>query len=215
MSRKQPFPTNGSRRANPPPVAYDGRYETNTTMPLSINRQPARPMTPSSSTSSALAHVNPARPARSDLRPTSRHASQYSVSSVSSRNVDYDGASTMSYETAGPSRTQENNDGIDAPETSTTSLKAVLNAFQKAGAQRKRAMTNGTLDREKERERELQEEMQRQKRIRDKVPGRRANGKAKAVGNIDGERSACFPVNTAYLSCSCAGSYRGRLGLCY
>ena len=61
----------------------------------------------------------------------------------------------------------------------------MLNAFQQAGAQRKRAMTNGTVDWEKDRQRELDEEAQRQKRIRDKVPGRRANGKTKAVGNID------------------------------
>ncbi|KAI5124169.1 hypothetical protein M0805_000977 [Coniferiporia weirii] len=140
-------------------------------------------MTPSSSTGSVTARASPARPARSDLRQ--RHASQYSVSSMSSRNMDYDGTSAISYETAGPSRSQETNGSIDEPEQSPKALKAVLNAFQQAGAQRKRAMTNGTLERDKEREQEMQEEAQRQKRIRDKVPGRRLNGKTKAVGSID------------------------------
>ena len=182
MSRQQPFPT--PRRANnPPPVAYDGRFDN--TLPLSVNRPTSRPMTPSSSTGSGT----PSRPARSERRP--RHASQYSISSISSRDMPYDGASIMSSDTAGPSRSQAsvtdstNDDGQAPP----VALKAVLNAFQQAGAQRKRAMTNGTLEREKERERELEEEAQRQKRIREKVPGRRVNGKSKAIGGIDCESS--------------------------
>ncbi|THH09197.1 hypothetical protein EW145_g2188 [Phellinidium pouzarii] len=183
MPRQQPFPTNASRRAKAPSAASDGQMDGNSTMPLSIYRQAARPITPSSSTDSITPRASPARPARSDLRQ--RHASQYSVSSVSSPSMDYDRASTASYQTAGPSRPQETNGGIEEPEESPKALKAVLNAFQQAGAQRKRAMTNGTLERDRERERELQEEAQRQKRIRDKVPGRRVNGKMKTVGNID------------------------------
>lgn len=48
-------------------------------------------------------------------------------------------------------------------------------------------MTNGSIDTEweQERERELLAEKSRQKRIKDRVPGRRMNGKAKA-GDIDG-----------------------------
>lgn len=194
MSRQRPFPT--SRRANPPPVAYNNFNDErlDTTLPLTINRQPSqssRPITPSSSTGSMSVRASPARPARSERRP--RHASQYSVSSISSRNMDFDNASVMSGSDtlAGPgpsSRTQgldrgQQQDAQSPPPSA--ALKSVLNAFQQAGAQRKRAMTNGTVDWEKDRQRELDEEAQRQKRIRDKVPGRRANGKTKAVGNID------------------------------
>jgi exocyst complex component 4 len=78
----------------------------------------------------------------------------------------------------------------DEAVTSNTALSAALNAFQSAGAQRKRAMTNGTLEREREREQEMQEEMQRQRRIREKGPGRRPNGKQKSTGTIDGEKFA-------------------------
>jgi exocyst complex component 4 len=48
-------------------------------------------------------------------------------------------------------------------------------------------MTNGSTDAEweREREKELLAEQLRQKRIKDRVPGRRMNGKAKA-GDIDG-----------------------------
>ena len=85
--------------------------------------------------------------------------------------------------------------GEDDP-ASPVALKAVLSAFQQAGAQRKRAMTNGTMERERERERELAEERQRQQQIRNRLPGRRANGKMKAIGTIDGKlpspTSACL-----------------------
>jgi exocyst complex component 4 len=48
-------------------------------------------------------------------------------------------------------------------------------------------MTNGSDDFEYQREREMEVEADRarQQRIRDKVPGRRVNGKARA-GDIDG-----------------------------
>jgi hypothetical protein len=57
-------------------------------------------------------------------------------------------------------------------------------------------MTNESEDREYEIERQnqLQAEKDRQQRIRDKAPGRRTNGKARA-GDIDGEyRSLVFIV---------------------
>ncbi|KAL5535762.1 SEC8 [Sanghuangporus sanghuang] len=184
MSRQQPFPSSSSRRQNNshPPVTYDARFEG--TPPLSVGRPQSRPMTPSSSGGSSTIRPSPARPARSERRP--RHASQYSITSISSRDIPYDGASFVSQDRA-PSRSQDTiSDGMQDDQTpSPVALKAVLNAFQQAGAQRKRAMTNGTLEREKERERELEEEAQRQRRLRDKVTGRRVNGKAKAVGNID------------------------------
>ena len=190
MSRQQPFPSSSSRRQNNshPPVAYDARFEG--TLPLSVNRPQSRPMTPSSSGGSSTIRPSPARPARSERRP--RHASQYSITSISSRDIPYDGASIVSQDRAISSRSQDAmSDGTqDDQLPSPVALKAVLNAFQQAGAQRKRAMTNGTLEREKERERELEEEAQRQRRLRDKVTGRRVNGKSKAVGNIDCESKA-------------------------
>lgn len=178
MSRQPPFPTNASGRARTPPN-HDTNNSRNTTLPLSINRQSARPMTPSSSTSSVNARQTPSRPARSDRRQ--RHGSQFSISSIPTPDPDPNGA-RGSYE-----QRQELDNMSNEPEQSPKALKAVLNAFQQAGAQRKRAMTNGTLEREKERERELQEENRRQRQIRDKIPGRRTNGRQKAVGSIDGE----------------------------
>ncbi len=60
-----------------------------------------------------------------------------------------------------------------------------MSAFQSAG--RRRAMTNGSddLEYQKEKRAEMEAEKARQQRIRDKVPGRRVNGKARA-GDIDG-----------------------------
>ena len=66
----------------------------------------------------------------------------------------------------------------------TPSLSAVAAAFQSAGASR-RAVINGDVDRAREREQEMAREKERQKRIRDKVHGRRVNGKGRA-GDIDG-----------------------------
>jgi hypothetical protein len=56
-------------------------------------------------------------------------------------------------------------------------------------------MTNESEDMEYEIERqnELQAEKARQQRIRDKVPGRRTNGKARA-GDIDGEHRCLILV---------------------
>ncbi|KII94197.1 hypothetical protein PLICRDRAFT_171865 [Plicaturopsis crispa FD-325 SS-3] len=61
----------------------------------------------------------------------------------------------------------------------------VLSAFASAGA-RKRAMTNGSDDMEYEREKRkaMEAEKLRQQKIRDRAPGRRTNGKARA-GDID------------------------------
>ena len=76
------------------------------------------------------------------------------------------------------------------PETSPTVIPAVLSAFQSAGRARRRAMTNGSDDIEYDRERRKEQELldMRQRRIREKIPGRRANGKARA-GDIDGMSS--------------------------
>ena len=66
------------------------------------------------------------------------------------------------------------------------SMSAALSALQSAG-KRRRAMTAGSEDAEWERQRMLEQEAERQlqKRIKDRVPQRRAKGKAKA-GDIDG-----------------------------
>ncbi|ETW86911.1 hypothetical protein HETIRDRAFT_377575 [Heterobasidion irregulare TC 32-1] len=58
-----------------------------------------------------------------------------------------------------------------------------MSAFQSA-ARKKTVDTYGDDEWERERQQEVEAERQRQKRIMDKVPGRRANGKAKA-GDID------------------------------
>ena len=66
-------------------------------------------------------------------------------------------------------------------------LAVVMSAFQSA-ARKKTVDTYGDDEWERERQQEVEAERQRQKRIMDKVPGRRANGKAKA-GDIDGMSS--------------------------
>lgn len=77
----------------------------------------------------------------------------------------------------------------DEASPTTPALASVMAAFREAGA-RKRAITNGNEDiayeQEKQREKEL--EMRRQERIRERMPYRKATGKAKA-GDIDGEES--------------------------
>lgn len=105
---------------------------------------------------------------------------------MSSRGIDRDSTVSVPYDLSGVGSSRLNERVGDEQETSPIALTAALDAFQKFGAQRKRAMTNGTLERDRERERELQEEMQRQKRIREKVPGRKVNGRTKTMGNIDG-----------------------------
>jgi exocyst complex component 4 len=72
-------------------------------------------------------------------------------------------------------------------------------AFKEAGA-RKRSMTNGSGDTayEQEKQREKEKEMMRQERIRERMPGRKPTGKAKA-GDIDGKQFD--HVDTAMLYC--------------
>ena len=87
----------------------------------------------------------------------------------------------------------------DSGQTTPASLVSAMSAFQSAGS-RRRAMTNESEDREYEIERqnELQAEHARQQRIRDKVPGRRINGKARA-GDIDGEHRSLVLVTGSFL----------------
>lgn len=84
-------------------------------------------------------------------------------------------------------------------ETETTTpiaMSSVLSAFQSAGA-RKRTMTNGSeeMEYQRDRQKEIEAEKVRQQRIRDKVTGRRVNGKARA-GDIDGMQAIFRPGNS-------------------
>jgi len=80
-------------------------------------------------------------------------------------------------------------------------------------------MTAGSQDAEWERQRTLEQEAERQlqKRIKDRVPQKRAKGKAKA-GDIDGMRIplvvvTCNVVFTVRLCPSGAGSNPRRMGI--
>jgi hypothetical protein len=82
-------------------------------------------------------------------------------------------------------------------------------------------MTAGSEDAQWERQRTLDQEAERQlqKRIKDRVPQRRARGKAKA-GDIDGMSAAfvvvlCGIIFTVYLCRSCARPNSRRMGIMY
>jgi exocyst complex component 4 len=209
MSRAPPFPT---RRA-PSSSQSNGNAPPQTPFPsvarpLQINRPPSRPTTPSSSSlvsesprGAVQPPSGPSKLQRSELRV--RQASENSNSEISSFR---DSISTTYSDVPQPYRARNGAPGIpntpadsrpklqrlrSGPDDSglspiTPTMSAVISAFQSAGA-RKRAATNGSEDteHEKNRERELQIEKIRQQRIRDKVPGRRMDHKARA-GDIDG-----------------------------
>ncbi|KAI0936742.1 hypothetical protein AcV5_004806 [Taiwanofungus camphoratus] len=182
--------------------------------PLQINRTPTRPPTPSSVSSistSPSTTRGPPRPMRSGLRD--RRVSEHSSdrASMDSR-ITHDSRDTG--DTVDPTRSDaslpyrtRNNvasssnlysrqaaaspspispvSSMEDPQPSPASLAAAVAAFQSLG--RKRGMSNDSLmDAEYERQREKEMELQkaRQQRLRDKVPGRRPTGKAKA-GDID------------------------------
>lgn len=219
MSRAPPFPTrrrsppltNGSNLPSPSPFSPPG----SSVRPLQISR-PERSTTPNSSytpNSPRTAPPNtapggPSRPQRSELR---------------SRMSDYDGSEQASYRDSisttrsdvsvsqrpRPSASSNPNTPAksrpkpqrlqsvpidDGELTTPTSLASAMSAFKSAGS-RRRALTNGSdeMEYQTERQMEIEAEKARQQRIRDKVPGRRVNGKARA-GDIDGED--CVPVPT-------------------
>ncbi|KAG2350162.1 hypothetical protein BDR05DRAFT_978965 [Suillus weaverae] len=150
----------------------------------------------------------PLRPQRSELRPRqiSEHSERASTSSRATQLEDYaardrrDSSSTTRSDSSaalqyhnGSIGTANNKPRVDIPQSSahdetsptTPALASVMAAFREAGA-RKRAMTNGSEDiaYEKEKQREKELEMRRQERIRERMPYRKATGKAK-VGDID------------------------------
>ncbi|KAG2159664.1 Sec8 exocyst complex component-specific domain-containing protein [Suillus bovinus] len=150
----------------------------------------------------------PLRPQRSELRPrkVSEHSERASTSSRATQLEDHaardrrdSSSTTRSDSSAAPQYhngnigTADNRPRVDISRSSahdetsptTPALASVMAAFREAGA-RKRAITNGNEDiayeQEKQREKEL--EMRRQERIRERMPYRKATGKAKA-GDID------------------------------
>ncbi|KAG2154660.1 Sec8 exocyst complex component-specific domain-containing protein [Suillus clintonianus] len=150
----------------------------------------------------------PLRPQRSELRPrqVSEHSERASTSSRATQLEDYaardrrDSSSTTRSDSSGVPQYHNGSIGaansrvrVDIPRSSaydetsptTPAMASVMAAFREAGA-RKRAMTNGSDDiaYEQEKQREKEMEMKRQERIRERMPYRKATGKAKA-GDID------------------------------
>jgi hypothetical protein len=185
MSRAAPPfpPSNGGSRRPRSPISVNGLPNSpfvgtgQQTPPLAISR-PSRPTTPNSLAGSSKAAPSPSRPTRSDLRPrqgpqaSSRTAAAYTSVDTSSERQRYKSDASVIRR--------------DEPQVSPTSpsMSAIAAAFQSAGASR-RALLNGDMERGQEREREIAKEKERQRRIRDKVQGRRPNGKAR-TGDIDG-----------------------------
>ncbi|KAJ7071200.1 exocyst complex component sec8 [Mycena amicta] len=181
MSRQSPFPnrrvlTNGDGPAS------------SSTRPLQISRPPSRPTTPSNNGAEPRVRQQrveespPSRPQRSGLR--SQRESEYSSTRDSvSTDVSTSYRSRPSNPN-GPVKPQRlRSTPYEEEQTTPTSLTSVMSAFQSAGSRRR-----DTGDEETEYRRERREEMEaeklRQQRIRDKAPGRRPNGKARA-GDID------------------------------
>jgi exocyst complex component 4 len=207
MSRASPFPTTPRRPRSPPASANsNGSFQPSlptSTRPLQI--RPSRPTTPGNTSLTSSTQ----RPRRSEDRP--RQVSDYSVSgaststrsdrrvqeedSVSTAKSDNPQVSGYRYHNGSPGVSSSTGSSMSRterqkakdPELSPTAMPAVLSAFQAAG-RRRRAMTNGSDEIEYEKERRKEQELQntRQQRIREKIPGRRMNGKARA-GDIDGE----------------------------
>ncbi|KAF9457349.1 Sec8 exocyst complex component-specific domain-containing protein [Collybia nuda] len=210
MSRAPPFPTrrrdpsliNDISISVPSPFSAAG---TSGTRPLQISRQ-ERPTTPTSDAYGLnlvrtappnTAPAVPSRPQRSELR---NRMSDYSGSEQVSRR---DSVSTTRSDASYRSRTGaisnpatpfkskpkpqhlQGAPSDDGEQVTPTSLASAMSAFKSAGS-RRRAMTNGSEDMEYhiERQNEIEAEKARQQRIREKVPGRGINGKARA-GDID------------------------------
>ncbi|GLB35982.1 putative vacuolar-sorting protein 54, of GARP complex [Lyophyllum shimeji] len=211
MSRAPPFPTrrrspsvNGTSISSPNPFSPT----SSGTKPLQISRpNPERSTTPGnasfpqSSPRTAPpdpASSGPSRPQRSELRTrVSDYDNSEQASFRDSISTTRSDVSLSQLQRAGASgspttpaksrpRPQRLQSPIDEGELSTpTSLVSAVSAFKSAGS-RRRAMTNGSdeMQYQTERQNEMEAEKVRQQRIRDKVPGRRVNGKARA-GDID------------------------------
>jgi exocyst complex component 4 len=199
MSRSAPFP---NRRVRSPELSNGNGPEppySNGTRPLQVARPPSRPTTPSNNglisssprgSPSNIAPNGPSRPQRSELRS---RGSDYSAASSYNRDsigTDYStsyrsrpGASSNAGTPANPRAKPQR---LRSDESTTPpALNSVMSAFQSAGTRKR---TEDDYERERERREEAEAEKLRQQRIRDKAPGRRANGKARA-GDIDGKSS--------------------------
>ncbi|KAF8213248.1 exocyst complex component sec8 [Mycena galopus ATCC 62051] len=191
MSRSAPFP---SRRRSPSLSNGNGpdpQYP-NGTRPLQVARPPSRPTTPSNSgliSSSPQRPLQntvpngPSRPQRSELRS---RGSDYSAASSYNR----DSAADTSYRSRGPAGNSgsgnprpkpQQRPSVDDAAPASPALNSVMSAFRTAGTRKR---TEDDYERERERREEIEAEKLRQQRIRDKAPGRRVNGKARA-GDID------------------------------
>jgi hypothetical protein len=214
MSRTAPFPTNGytpTRVRSPAPMtSANGAGASDSVRPLQISR-PSRPSSPGSQSNAGSSRGGPARPNRSDLR--SRQPSEYSTSDVgTSRNSDYNqersdgtarrqpdsrGGRTTNGASAG--RTRERADTTDSQlsPAETNAASAALSAFKMAGIRKQ------SYDPEYEREKEQIQKEQRetQRRIKEKVPGRRRV----RPGDIDGMANLSVePRLRAHLCHSCS-----------
>ncbi|KAJ7783589.1 exocyst complex component sec8 [Mycena maculata] len=196
MSRAPPpFP---NRRVRTPSLSNGNGPappSSNSTRPLQIARPPSRPTTPSNSgqiSSSPRGPPNtapggPSRPQRSELRsrgsdyaPSSSRDSIATDSSYRSRPSASSNPATPAGSRPKPQRLRSA--PTDDEQTTPTSLTSVMSAFQSAGTRRRG--TNEEMEYQRERREEMEAEKLRQQRIRDKAPGRRLNGKARA-GDID------------------------------
>ncbi|KAG0704359.1 Sec8 exocyst complex component-specific domain-containing protein [Suillus ampliporus] len=214
MSRIPTFPLQPTEQNRVPPSNSNGSYTTTRPLqiarPPSRQAAPSSNTFASSSPKGPGFSLpkGPLRPQRSELRPrqVSEHSERASISSRATQLEDYaardrrdSSSTTRSDSSAAPQYNNgsigaaNNRPRVDIPrssaydETSPTApaLASVMAAFREAGA-RKRAMTNGSEDiaYEQEKQREKEQEMKRQERIRDRMPFRKATGKAKA-GDID------------------------------
>ena len=222
MSRIPAYPPERARRARSPSVSESGA----TTRPLQINRPPTRPTTPSGSSVASGSPRGPIRPTRSGLR--SRQVSEVSVpdrSSMDSRTTrdsreTYDGRPAGLPEGPQGSRSRvvsnasqqtrpQNPSSSSSPQEKSPTAIAAIAAFQHFGRRR------GTIDAadeeyERQRQQEIETQKARQRKIREKVPGRHATGKAKA-GDIDGKPCTPPPHSPDH----CPGLHTSRSGRRY
>ena len=198
MSRSHPFPTRRPKTAD----NNEDRYTQDTyssVRPLEINRPPSRPQAQVEPTfsgsqrtySNASTFNGPSRPRRSQLRSRQESEStarnRDSVSTVRSEASSYRSVPSTylppaptKYSRQERSQTVSTNDSGDIP----AALPSVLSAFKNAG-NRRRMMSDDDLEYERERVQEAEKERLRQQRIKERTPGRRANGRTR-TGDIDG-----------------------------
>nr|GAT47843.1 Sec8 exocyst complex component specific domain-containing protein [Mycena chlorophos] len=172
MSRRPAFPP--PNRARSPSVSNG-----DSTRPLQISRPPSRPTTPSNDSRRQRPDESPPnRPQRSGLRsredyPSSSRESVSTDVSNSYRSRPANGTRPTAQRPRGPS--------YDDGQTTPTALNSVMSAFQSAGSRRR---DNDEVEYQRQRREEIEAENLRQQRIRDRAPGRRQNGRARA-GDID------------------------------